>query len=149
MVTAAAVGHLRWLLDTNIVSEPSRQHPDTRVVETLLERQSEVALPVTVLQELHHGWLVMPEGRNKRHVGLYLQTAVPRMPVLHLDAAAARVQADVRAQAARAGRPIGYADSEIVAIAIIHGLTLVTRNSRDFENRPGLRLVNWFLPTPP
>lgn len=149
MAAAAGVGPLRWLLDTNIVSEPSRLHPDTRVVGTLLECHAEVALPVTVLQELHYGWLLMPEGRNRRHVGHYLQTAVSRIPVLHLDAAAARVQADLRAQAARTGWPISYADSEIAAIAIVHGLTLVTRNSRDFENRPGLQLANWFLPTLP
>lgn len=144
MPTAAASGPLRWLLDSNIISEPVRLRPHRGVVETLLERRAELALPVTVLQELHFGWLVMPEGRNKRHIGDYLQAAVPRIPVLGLDAATARVQADVRAQAARSGRPIGYADSEIAAIAIAHGLTLVTRNTRDFEDRPGLQLANWF-----
>jgi len=135
---------LRWLLDTNTVSEPARLQPNPRVLQALLLYQDELALPATAWQEMHFGWLLMPEGRPKRHVGDFLQRTVAHIPVLPLDAMAARQQAELRWQAQQAGRPMSYADSEIAAIAIAHGLTLVTRNTRDFQGRPGLRLANWF-----
>lgn len=109
MAAAAAVRPLRWLLDTNIISGPVRRQADPRVLKTLLKHHAELALPVTVVQQLTFGWLRLPEGRNKRHVGNYLHTAVSRLPVLDLDLAAAPVQADLRAQAERLGRPIAIA----------------------------------------
>lgn len=144
MSLPSAARPLRWLLDTNTLSEPVRPRPDPQVVRTLLKHRDALALPATVLQELHFGWLRMPEGRQRSQVGDYLHGAVAHIHVLPLDAAAARLQAEVRLQAERAGRPMSYADSEIAAIAIAHGLTLVTRNTRDFEGRPGLQLTNWF-----
>lgn len=135
---------LRWLLDTNTVSEAVRPQPSPQVMQAMLQHHSELALPATVLQELRYGWLLMPEGRQKRHVGVYVNSTVSLIPVLPLDAAAARLQADVRTHARQAGRPISYADSEIAAIAMAHGLTLVTRNTRDFQGLPGLQLANWF-----
>jgi tRNA(fMet)-specific endonuclease VapC len=137
---------LRWLLDTNTVSEAVKRAPDVRVANRLTEHRDTVAIPATVLQELRFGWLRMPEGRQKRVVGDYLQQTVEWLPVLPLDAAAARLQAEVRAEATAVGRPLSYPDSEIAAIAIAHGLTLVTRNLRDFSDRPGLRVANWFQP---
>ena len=50
---------------------------------------------------------------------------------------------DIRAHLARLGTPIGPYDLQIAAIACAHDLTLVTRNVREFERVPGLRLENW------
>jgi tRNA(fMet)-specific endonuclease VapC len=135
---------LRWLLDTNVLAEPLRPLPAASVMQRLAAHETEIALPVTVWQELNYGWLRMPEGRRRERIGSYLQSTVAPLPVLPLDAHAARIQADLRAQADRSGRPIDYPGSEIAAIAIAHGLTLVTRNTRDFEGRPGLQVANWF-----
>jgi tRNA(fMet)-specific endonuclease VapC len=137
---------LRWLLDTNTVSEAIKLKPQAQVMQALMTHIDTVAIPVTVLQELRFGWLRMPPGRQKIHVGRYLHSTVERMPVLPLDATAARLQADLRADAQASGRPLSYPDSEIAAIALANGLTLVTRNTRDFEGRPGLRVANWFEP---
>lgn len=144
MSLPTAARPLRWLVDTNTLSEPVRPRPNPQVVQALLTHRDALALPATVLQELHFGWLRMPPGRQQRQVGDFLQHAVAQLPVLPLDAASARLQAELRWHAQQAGRPISYADSEIAAIAIAHGLTLVTRNTRDFEGRPGLRVANWF-----
>lgn len=135
---------LRWPLDTDVLAEPLRPLPAASVMQRLAAQETEIALPVTVWQELNYGWLRMPESRRRERIGSYLQSTVAPLPVLPLDAHAARIQADLHAQADRSGRPIDYPDSEIAAIAIAHGLTLVTRNTRDFEGRPGLQVANWF-----
>jgi hypothetical protein len=61
---------LRWLLDTNTVSEAVKPHPSEHGVQALPTHHDAMALPATVLQELRFGWLRMPEGRQKRYVGV-------------------------------------------------------------------------------
>jgi len=58
------------------------------------------------------------------------------------DAAAAQGYAQVKAQRHRAGRPIGHADVQIAALALIHEATLVTRNLTDFAGIEGLGVLN-------
>ncbi len=134
----------RWLLDTNVLAEPLRPAPSRHVTQRLLAHQGELAIPVTVLQEMHYGWLRMPAGQRRERVGDYFRTVVSRLPVLPLDARAARVQAELRWQAEQAGWPMGHPDSEIAAIAVAQGMSLVTRNVRDFEGRAGVVCVDWF-----
>ena len=140
----AAAGSPRWLLDTNVLAEPLRPVPAPAVLRRLRNHQGELAIPVTVWQELHFGWLRMPPGQRRERVGDYLRTTVARLPVLALDATAARLQAELRWHAEQAGRPMSYPDSAIAAVAVAHAATLVTRNVRDFENRPGVVCTDWF-----
>ena len=51
----------------------------------------------------------------------------------------------VKAQRQLAGRPIDTADAQIAAIALASSLTLVTRNTKDFEGIDGLTVVNPWL----
>ena len=64
--------------------------------------------------------------------------------MLPYDESAARIHAELRDQQLSAGRPLPFVDGQIAAIAMANGLTLVTRNFRDFECLPGLRVVDWF-----
>lgn len=135
-----------WLLDSNVLSEAVRERPHPGVMDKLARHSAELAVPAPVWHELRYGWLRMPDGRRKDAIGRYLQEVVASLPVLPYDGAAARIHAELRAELERAGRPLPFADGQIAAIAIAQGLTLVTRNARDFDAIPGLRRADWFTP---
>ena len=63
---------------------------------------------------------------------------------LPFDEACAPLYANVVAQRTRNGRPISVEDAQIAAICLRNGKTLVTRNTTDFENIPGLTVANPF-----
>lgn len=66
-----------------------------------------------------------------------------RSRILPCDAAAARRHATLRARLEAGGGPAPYADSEIAAIALVHGLTLLTVNTRDFAAMEDLTVEDW------
>ncbi len=138
------VGTISWLLDTNILSEAMRPSPDGTVMANLARYDGELAIPALVWHELRFGWLRMPDGQRKDAIGQYVQEVVAALPVLPYDAAAARIHAELRSTCERAGRRLPFVDGQIAAIAMTHGLTLVTRNTKDFAEITGLRLQNWF-----
>ena len=72
-----------------------------------------------------------------------LATFLAPFTSLPFDDSCADTYGRVRAQLERAGTPIGPNDLMIAAIAITHGLTHVTHNTREFERIPGLSLTDW------
>lgn len=138
------VSAVSWLLDTNVISEAMRQRPDAGVMENLARYEGELAIPAPVWHELRYGWLRMPDGQRKDAVGRFVQDVVGSLSVLAYDGAAARIHAELRQSRERAGFTLPFVDGQIAAVAIAHGITLVTRNSKDFAELAGLRLANWF-----
>jgi len=67
-----------------------------------------------------------------------------RLMVLPFDLESARQAAQTRAHLERCGTPIGNVDTLIAGIALAHDLTLVTRNTREFDRVPELRVENWY-----
>lgn len=149
---------IRYLLDTNVVSEPARPDPSGRVVRRLEKREGELALPSVAWHELIYGAYRLKEGQRRSYLTEYLTDVVrPSMPILPYDGAAARWHGKARAALEAAGRPTPFADGQIAAIAATRDLVLVTRNTSDFEPFVGvseeksasgaeeeLRLENWF-----
>ncbi len=70
-------------------------------------------------------------------------TLLPNLPVLPFDTSAARRYGEIRAELEQRGTPIGDADVRIAAIALAHGLKVVTGNERHFRRVPGLETENW------
>ena len=138
------VSAVSWLLDTNIVLETMRPRPDAGVMANLARFDGELAIPATVWHELRYGWLRMPDGQRKDAVGRFVQAVAGSLPVLPYDSAAARIHAELRNSRERAGLSLPFVDGQIASVAMAHGLTLVTRNTRDFAGLAGLRLANWF-----
>ena len=136
---------MRFVLDTNVVSEIMKGEPAPRVV-IWLERQPEENMFTTVLSkaEILAGIAFLPEGRRRSTLeavarGVFDIDFLGR--VLSFEAAAASAYAEISAARRRAGRPIGTFDSIIAAIARSQDATIVTRNVGGFEHT-GVSLLN-------
>lgn len=133
---------MSYLVDTNVLSELRRRDPDANVVRWLEGRPATTLyLSVLTLGELRKGIEALAEGARKRRLLDWLEVELPRFfagRVLSIDE---RVADRWGYLVARAGRPVPAIDSLLAATALTHGLTLVTRNLRDFRY-PGLAVVD-------
>lgn len=108
------------------------------------QHEHELALPAVVWYELLYGVARLPAGPRRERSSDFVEQVAGALPTLAYDAAVARVLAQLRADSAARGRFLCEPDAQIAATALTHGLTLVTRNGRDFEGIAGLRVENWF-----
>ena len=135
---------LKYLLDTNIVSEPLRASPAHAVLRKLRRHEDEVAIASVVWHELRFGLERLPGSRRRAAIQRYLDEVVlETMPILDYDAAAADWHARERARLASRGETPPFADGQIAAIAYVNDLTLVTGNEIDFRRFHGLRVLSW------
>ncbi len=135
---------VRFLLDTNVLSEPMRPRPDVRVLRQLEEHQEESAIAAPVWHELLFGWERLPSSPRREQIGSYLRDVVrATLPILAYDTAAAAWHAAERARLQAEGRTPPFVDSQIAAIARINDLVLVTANGADFADFADLKLEDW------
>lgn len=134
---------LRYLLDTNVVSEWVKPVPDPAVMAKFSRHQAACAVSAPTLQELAFGFSRLPPSRRRDHLEHWLTGLAQRLPVLAFDAQAAWWLGVERARQAQQGRTLPYVDGEIAAVAVTAGLTLVTRNLKDFGQVQGLSVVAW------
>jgi len=135
---------LRYLLDTNIISEPLRPIPNQTVLDHLMEHQAEIAIASVVWHELWYGCYRLPTSTKRTVIEAYLKDVVARaIPILPYDQRAALWHAEERARLAGIGRPLPFADGQIAAIALTNDLSLVTFNHDDFASFSGLHIEDW------
>ncbi len=137
---------LRYLLDTSIVSIPTWKQPNPHVVEHLIELGPHCAIASPIWHELTFGCKRLPKGKRRTALEAYLRDVVHSFPILPYDEAAADWHGTERARLEKTGRPAPFVDGQIAAIAVIHNLTLVTANDRDFANFSNLSVENWTNP---
>lgn len=136
---------LRYLLDTNAISEPLKPRPNQSFMEHLRAREGQAAISAVTWNEALYGLQRLPTGRRRMEVEEYLvQVVAPSLPVLAYDSASAEWHAVERARLAKRGRHPSFADGQIAAIAKVNGLVLVTRNVRDFSPFSELDVENWW-----
>ncbi len=128
---------MRFLLDTNVVSEWVKTRPDPGLVTWLGGLDEEqVFLSVVTLAELQYGIVRLPTGRRRERLHRWLQDELRERfdgRILPVDHLVALVWGEITAQCAAAGRRIEAMDALIAATARVHALELVTRNAKDFE----------------
>lgn len=138
--------NLRFLLDTNILSEPLRPIPNSNVIEMLRQHENEIATATVVYHELLFGWYRLPESKKRQTIEKYLQEVVePNIPLLPYNTNAAKWHARERARLVTIGKTPSFADGQIAAIAQVNGLIVVTNNVADYADFIELQVENWFI----
>ena len=136
---------LRFLLDTNVVSELTKPQPNPGVLLALAQHDADCAISAPTLEELVFGCHRLPAGARRDWLRRWVHGLPARLLVLPFDEAAAIWLGAERARLAALGRPAPRTDGEIAAVAVSRGLTLVTRNQRDFAVFDGLVLEDWHV----
>lgn len=135
----------RYLLDTNIVSEPLKPHPNRAVLNRISALDGEMAIASVVWHELVFGMERLPSSRRRDHIERYLVDVVAAtLEILPYDRRAALWHGRERARLSSAGRTPTFADGQIASIAATRGLVVVTRNLDDFRCFLDLDVENWF-----
>ena len=130
---------LRYLLDTNILSDLLR-NPGGRVARRLaVVGVAAVSTSIVVACELRYG----AAKRGSPTLSARVEELLASLEVLPLDRESDRYYADVRRHLDRLGQPIGSNDLLIAAHALALDLTLVTDNVGELARVPGLLLENW------
>ena len=135
--------NLKFLLDTNIASYYLRRSSaglEERVNQGLL-RQT-VAISVLTRAELRFGQAGMATDDSRRSLIDHFLLQLPNLPWTQQAADRYGVLKDAHR---RAGTPIGELDTQIAAHALAEGLTLVTHNTRHFDQVPGLLVEDWMV----
>jgi len=134
-----------YLLDTNVLSEPTRKAPEQRVLRWLTSVNPQT-LHVSVLSvgELQKGISLEAVKRKRATHEKWLDDILKNTSdanMLAVDTAVARRWGEITATARLEGRTLAIVDALLAATALVHDLTVVTRNARDFAGT-GVRVLN-------
>ena len=136
------------ILDTNVVSELMRPSPSARLADWFSKQPPEAPHTTTItLAEIFYGIELLPEGKRRAMLQAGAQTMFSNVfanRIFTFDIEAAHAFSRIAADRRKRGRPIAEMDAQIAAIAQLHGATLATRNTADFEGC-GIRLANPWL----
>lgn len=134
---------MTYLVDANVLSELTKPAPHLRVVEWLRDNEREIAVDPIILGELRFGILLLPRGRRRRSLEAWFDSGRQRLHCLPWEADTGLRWAELLAGLRAAGRAMPIKDSLLAATALVHGLTVATRNRADFE-RAGVTVVDPF-----
>ena len=131
-----------YLLDTNVVSELTKESPNPAVIE-YMNTQGGLLLSAIVVEELELGVQLLPEGRRRDRLAKWLASLLSDFegrisPIGRREAEWAAV---LQARVYRSGRELELGDALIAGTAMANDMAIVTRNVRDFRGL-GVEVVN-------
>ena len=133
---------MSYLLDTNVVCETFRRHPEPRVLQWLEAVSSEeLHLSVLTLGEIRKGIERVAATSRKSTLLAWLERDLPKWfgeRILPIDASVADRWGYLMAAT---GAAVPAIDGLIAATALAHNLKVVTRNTADFH-LPGVEVIN-------
>ena len=137
---------MAYLLDTCLLSEVWKPSPNPGVLRWLGDSyEDELFLSVLSLGEITKGLERLPDGKKRHRIVRDYSVLRSRFAsrVLGVSDVVAERWGEVSAGAERAGRRLHVVDGLLAATALVHGLTVVTRNVDDFESTSVPLLDPW------
>jgi toxin FitB len=115
------------------------------VIGWLRRYEGDLAIDPVILGELRFGILILPGGRRRRRLELWFDAVARSLQCLAWEAETGLRWAELLARLRSSGRAMPMKDSLVAATALVHGLTVATRNRIDFE-KAGVKVVDPFAP---
>ena len=135
---------MKYLVDANVLSEPTKPAPDPRVVEWLRTHEPDIAVDPVILGELRFGILILTKGKKRTALERWFDAGAGRLHCLPWDADTGLKWAELLARLRKSGKTMPIKDSLIAATAVVHGLAVATRNRIDFA-KAGVQVVDPFF----
>lgn len=135
---------MTYLVDANVLSEPTKPTPQLRVVDWLRRHERELVVDPFILGEIRFGILLLPKGSRRTRLEQWFDAGVATLHCLPWDVHAGLRWAELLARLRAKGRAMPIKDSLIAATALMHGLTVVTRNTTDFATA-GVSVMDPFI----
>ena len=136
---------MNFLLDTCVVSELTRAKPNRRVAEWIRsELETRFHLSVLTIGEIRKGIERLPDSRKRKQIEAWLNNDLRRRfsgRLLAVDDEVAERWGLESAKAELTGAPLPVIDGLLAATGLVHGMTIVTRNTDDMQ-KTGVRLLN-------
>lgn len=132
-----------YLVDANVLSEPTKQTADSRVVDWLTANEANLVVDPIIIGELRTGILALPRGRKREKLEKWFEAVVETIECLPWDATVSRRWATLVVDLKRRGETVPLLDGMIAATALEHDLIVATRNTRDFK-KTGVKAFNPF-----
>ncbi|MFH1982895.1 MAG: type II toxin-antitoxin system VapC family toxin [Pseudomonadota bacterium] len=138
---------MNYLLDTCVISELTRPKPSAKVVAWLKDQPEEILfLSAITIGEIQKGISLLPDSPKKASLQSWLDHELYqrfKQRILGVDFEVAQKWGDIQAAAERTGNKMPAIDSLVAAIAMVHGMTVVTRNVRDMAASGAALLNPW------
>lgn len=125
---------MKYLVDANVLSEPTKSFPNAEVVQWLKKHEQEIAVDPIILGEIRFGILLMRSGKRRREMEQWFARGAARIFCIPWEKETGLRWAELIADLKNSGRSMPVKDSLIAATALVHRLSIVTRNRRDFQN---------------
>jgi len=138
---------LRTLLDTDVISQATKDQPNEHVLEWIDEQEEDdLFLSVATLLEIRVGIESLDPGKKRERLERWLVHDLPERfdgRIVPVERHAADLAARIMVRSRRDGWHLQPMDSLIAATAMVNDMALATLNRKDFERLSSLTLVEF------